>query len=250
MACLSMLMAALWHSVAPADGFFGYRSLDIEGWDVRMERELDRRNFIVAKAVEAEVARQLDAIERQLPPWHLPAMQAVTLWISYSNEPGLAYHDSLEYLIDQGRDSRMLGGIEIEDARDFLAMAEIQSGVLLHEFTHALHHQRHNWRFAAIDEAWLNARRSDLYRNVAHRHAGEPRDAYALTNPREYLAELSQAFFAENAMFPFNRRDLREYDAKGYRAVFAFWCEPPSSDWAGKAVPACDGAFDQPDVSE
>lgn len=249
MACLCLVLGLAWPSMVLADGFFGYRSLDIEGWDVRLERELDRRNFIVAKAVEMEVARQLDAIERQVPPWHLPSMQAVSLWISHSNAPGLSYHDSAHYLSDQGRDPRMLGGIEIGDARDFLAMSETQSWVLLHEFAHALHHKNHAWRFAPIDRAWLNARRGDLYRDVAHRHPGPERDAYALTNPREYLAELSQAFFGDNAMFPFNRRQLYDYDPNGYQAVFAFWCDRPSG-WTGKAVSACDGPIDQPDAPE
>lgn len=227
--------------------FVGYRDLQVAGWDVRIQRRLERRNFIVAERAEAVLRKQLAEIEASVPAWRLAQMRGVTIWLSYDNEPGLAYHHDLEWLRRAGRDLAMVNGIEIEDARDFLTMAAQQPWLLLHELTHALHHQQHDWRIAAVDEAWLAAKRSEaLYRGVAHRFAGPARDAYALTNPREYLAELSEAFFGSNAMYPFDAGELQRYDPAGFAAVHAFWCQPPVSEAPLDAVGPCDVVFNQP----
>ena len=37
--------------------------------------------------------------------------------------------------------------------------------------------------------------------------------AYALTNPQEYFAECTEAYFSRNDFYPYNREELMQHDA-------------------------------------
>ena len=41
---------------------------------------------------------------------------------------------------------------------------------------------------------------------------GSEKRAYALTNPMEYFAEASEAFFGKNDFYPFDRAELAKHD--------------------------------------
>ena len=43
--------------------------------------------------------------------------------------------------------------------------------------------------------------------------------AYALTNDREYFAELSKIYHLSNNHYPFSVADLKDYDPQGYKAI-------------------------------
>ena len=47
--------------------------------------------------------------------------------------------------------------------------------------------------------------------------------AYALTNPAEYFAETSEAFFSTNDFFPFVRKELERIDPHGCAMLARLW---------------------------
>ena len=47
--------------------------------------------------------------------------------------------------------------------------------------------------------------------------------AYAITNHREYFAELSEAYFGRNDYYPFVRAELEAFDLGGYGVVHSAW---------------------------
>ena len=60
------------------------------------------------------------------------------------------------------------------------------------------------------------------YKRVLY-YDGSKRKAYALNNPMEFFAEASEAYFGRNDFQPFNRRQLKAFDAKTYRMIEKVW---------------------------
>ena len=50
--------------------------------------------------------------------------------------------------------------------------------------------------------------------------------AYAMTNPMEYFAEGTEAFFSRNDFFPFNRDELRQHDPGLDALLSRLWGRP------------------------
>ena len=46
-----------------------------------------------------------------------------------------------------------------------------------------------------------------------------------MTNPHEFFAETSEAFFGENDMFPFNRKELEQHDLETVAMLKKVWTE-------------------------
>ncbi len=47
-----------------------------------------------------------------------------------------------------------------------------------------------------------------------------------MSNPMEFFAELSEAYFGTNDYFPFTRDDLKAFDPESYRAISTAWERP------------------------
>lgn len=92
--------------------------------------------------------------------------------------------------------------------------------MLLHELTHGYHFR---------DQARIDALAQQVYEKVKQKYLnvrychGQFLQAYAYTDFKEYLAEITEAFFSSkkfrNDYFPFVRSQLREYDLDGYELV-------------------------------
>ena len=93
---------------------------------------------------------------------------------------------------------------------------------MLHELSHAWHHQVVGYGDAAIAEAYAEAMASGRYADVPYAGGGT-REAYATTDDREYFAELSEAWFWENDFYPFVREEVEAFDPVGAAAVEASW---------------------------
>src|SRR6185295_11791647 len=79
--------------------------------------------------------------------------------------------------------------------------------VVLHELAHAYHDQVFGFGNAEIKAAYKPAKESKGYDKVERWHGnGRPNRferAYAMTDPQEYFAETTEAFFGRNDFFPF-----------------------------------------------
>jgi Mlc titration factor MtfA (ptsG expression regulator) len=64
-----------------------------------------------------------------------------------------------------------------------------------------------------------------LYDSVL-RIGGEDDRAYAATDPTEYFAEASEAFFGTNDFYPFVRAELRRHDPGMYALLEKLWRRP------------------------
>jgi hypothetical protein len=49
-----------------------------------------------------------------------------------------------------------------------------------------------------------------------------------MNNDQEYFAELSEAYFGTNDIYPFVRAEVREHDPEGYRMLRKVWGGKPA----------------------
>ena len=94
--------------------------------------------------------------------------------------------------------------------------------MVLHELSHAWHHQYLGFGHTGIRTAFEDAMAAGLYDSVPYATGGSY-EAYATTDHKEYFAELTEAWFWENDYYPFNRAELLEFDPVGAAVVEAAW---------------------------
>ncbi|MDZ4784300.1 MAG: zinc-dependent peptidase [Planctomycetia bacterium] len=49
---------------------------------------------------------------------------------------------------------------------------------------------------------------------------------YALTDEKEFFAEMTEAYFGSNDFFPFNRAELQEAEPEIYQLLVDMWATP------------------------
>ena len=114
--------------------------------------------------------------------------------------------------------------IEIANARNFLIWTRQQPWMVFHELAHGYHHQfvEEGYENAELAAALISAKEEKLYDDVLHINGRRQRH-YALTNPMEYFAEQSEAYFGTNDFFPFVRSELEHHDPRMFALLKQLW---------------------------
>lgn len=211
----------------PVRGYPGYEVLAIEGWRVLVSGELREKDPELAERTVGAVRKSLESAVRLVPPQRLRFLREVPIWVELEGEvsEGVVYHPSDKWLHDQGGNRDKKKAIEIADAARFLHKLGRQPMLLLHELAHAYHHQELGWEHEPVVAAFRSAKASGRYESVK-RGNGPLVRAYAISNPREYFAELTEAYFGRNDYQPKTREELAEFDRAGFEAVHQAWNRP------------------------
>ena len=177
-----------------------------------------------AKTMWQELNLQLDAIVRVMPAKPLGALRKVRIWVEWANRKGAAeFHPSAVWLSQHSDNPDKAGDIEVSNTHNFVQWSRAdQPWMLLHELAHAYHSRVLGDTDADIRSAYQHAIQRGLYQSVAYVKGGRQK-AYALTNEKEYFAELSEAYFGKNDFYPFTRADLKAYDPVGYQLMKTSW---------------------------
>jgi hypothetical protein len=202
----------------------------IAGWTVHINQSLLTATNAVAteKALE-QLRGQLENITRVVPPAAVAALQKVPLWISpeYPGIPPRAeYHPGAGWLSEHGRDPIMARGVEFTNIRIFDAEVRRMPVLVLHELAHAYHHQVLGNDHAGIKAAYEKAKAGGKYDRVERVDAKGRKSmdrAYAMTNPQEYFAECTEAFFGRNDFFPYTREELKQHDPEMFALLEKLW---------------------------
>lgn len=204
----------------------------IEGWRVLVdERLIDQDRQSLDKALTL-LRVQLQEIIRTVPAPAVARLREVTLWFSpeYPGvRPRAEYHPGAGWLRENGRDPVMVKGVEFTDIRNFEAESIRMPNFTLHELAHAYHDRVLSSGFdnPEIKAAYERAKASGSYENVERWFGnGRPNTherAYAMTNPMEYFAESTEAFFSRNDFFPFNHDELKRHDPDMERLLAKLW---------------------------
>ena len=183
-----------------------------------------------ARALEL-LQTQLEEISRVVPAAAVTELQTVPLWISpeYPDTPPRAeYHPAARWLRKHGRDPAMAKGVEFTNVRIFEAETRRMPNFTLHELAHAYHDRVLAGGFAneEIKAAYEKAKASGRYDRV-ERQDSEGRKrmdrAYAMTNPQEYFAETTEAFFSRNDFFPYTGDELKQHDPEMFALLIKLW---------------------------
>ncbi|NBP24464.1 MAG: hypothetical protein EBU81_07930 [Proteobacteria bacterium] len=208
---------------------------DVEGWNVRIDTRLwNEQRSETDKALEL-LAVQLREIIRVVPAPAVQHLRKITLWFTrtYPGQGGRAeYHPGAGWLRANGRDPAMVHGVEFTDIPDFESETRRMPNFTLHELAHAYHDRvlPDGFSNAEIAAAYNAAKASQRYERVQrHDAAGKTHwdRAYALTNPMEYFAECTEAFFSRNDFYPFNRTELQQHDPDMDALLVRLWGRKP-----------------------
>lgn len=210
-----------------------YVTRNILGWTVNVRRELldtDSAKTETEKAMKL-LQVQLDEIIRVVPAKAVAELKKVPLWISPeypATPPRAEYHPGAGWLRDNHRDPAMVKGVEFTNVRIFEAETRRMPNFALHELAHAFHDRVLSQGFdnPELKAAYEAAKKSGKYDRV-ERQDSEGRKrmdvAYAMTNPQEYFAESTEAYFTRNDFFPFDREELNEHDSMTLKLVEKLW---------------------------
>ncbi len=238
LAAKKQIRAAAEARSATAEGDQGRETREIAGWQVHISRKLltDDEKAATEQALELMKA-QLERITLLIPANALTKLKQVPLYVTppYAGAGARAeYHPDKGWLVANKRDPVMAKAVEFTNTRNFAAECRRMPVFVLHELAHAYHDRVLGNDHPGIKAAYEAAKASGKYDRV-ERQDSEGRKrldrAYALTNPQEYFAETTEAYFAENDFFPFSREQLKTHDPELFALLEKLWFgqEKPAS---------------------
>jgi hypothetical protein len=200
----------------------------IEGWKVHVSRKIEPA--ALTKTLSLLIV-QLQEIVRVVPAKSVTELQKVPLWFNpeYPKvRPRAEYHPGADWLRENGRDPVMEKAVEFTNVRIFEEETRRMPNFALHELAHAYHHRtaRMSYGNLEIKAAYEKAKASGKYDRV-ERKDSEGRShmdrSYAMTNPQEYFAECTEAYFSRNDFFPFTRDELQQFDPEVSTLLEQLW---------------------------
>jgi len=207
----------------------------IAGWTVHVSGKLIAEDAAALERAMGLLRGQLEEIVRVVPPPAVAELRKVPLWISpeYPHvSPRAEFHPDAGWLRDNERDPVMAKGVEFTNVRIFEAETRRMPNFTLHELAHAYHDRVLPLSIGnpEIRSAYEHAKAGGKYDRV-ERWFGNGRPnaferAYAMTNPMEYFAESTEAFFSRNDFFPFTRAELKQHDPEMFALLGKLWGMP------------------------
>jgi hypothetical protein len=217
----------------------GYRTRPIEGWTILVNVGFLEREPELADRTLKLLGFQLYQITRVVPPAALANLRKIRIWVEEkeSDPPCMTYHPDPGWLREHGKDPEKARCVELANVRNFLSWTIEQPWMLLHELSHGYHHQflPRGFDNPTIKSAYDHAMKAGLYNRVL-RYSGQEEKAYAATNPMEYFAEATEAYFGTNDFFPFIRIELRRHDPTAVEMLESLWDVNPAAARTGSGV--------------
>jgi hypothetical protein len=233
-----LVLFAIWLNQRPSNGAlaanedaaYGQRETrTIAGWTVHVNMGLlSDEAAATGRALEL-LQTQLEEILRVVPAAAVADLKKVPLYLSpecAATGPTAEYHPDAGWLRAHGRDPAMEQCVEFTNVRIFEEETKRMPLFVLHELAHAYHHRVLGYDHKDIRTAYKRVKSSGKYDEVERRDAAgriSKDRAYALSNPQEYFAESTEAFFGQNDFFPFNRDELQQHDPETCDLLIKVW---------------------------
>jgi hypothetical protein len=201
----------------------------IEGWTVHIDRRLlNGGGAASGEQAIALLARRLADIKLIVPADKVAELQKVAIWLDLSHgrlKPA-QYHPSAAWLRDNGYSESLARCVHIPVALEFASRPHqrVQPWSVMHELAHAYHDQVLGFDHAEVKAAWQRVKDSGRLEKVLHIDGHETRH-YALTNEKEFFAEMTEAYFGVNDFYPFNRAELKQSEPETYALLKGIWGE-------------------------
>lgn len=200
----------------------------IEGWTVHVDnRLLEDPNKELGERSLRILANRLYDIQMVVPEDKLARLRKVPIWLDLNHgklKPA-QYHPSAGWLKGNGFSEKLAKCVHIPVAAGFASIGHqsVQPWSVLHELAHAYHDQELGFDHPAVKAAWEKYRdKSDYAANTLHINGNKTKH-YALTNPMEFFAEMSESYFGQNDFYPFNRAELKTAEPEIFELLQAIW---------------------------
>ena len=199
-----------------------YAEVEVNGWTLLVNKRLDDRPEVRREALET-MRWQLWMIERLVPAEAAAAMKKTKIWLEYKCVDSAQYHPGRDWLVENNYNPAKTKCVDVGDVtRHTDRLPGRASMVLLHELIHAWHDQVLGFDDERIVAAYEKSRDSGVYERVIRdRHVKVKH--YALTNHKEWFAEISETYLWVNDYYPFNRAELKIADPQAYALMEEIW---------------------------
>ena len=203
----------------------------VEGWPVEVDDRLrtDEHRQLHDRALRL-LGDKLHEIAQLLPADRVERLQKVRILVDldHGKLTSMQYHPGAEWLENNGYDPAIVRCFHIPAVKRFVDLnhQRVQPWCVLHELAHAYHDQVLGFDDAEVRTVFEAARSAGGYEKVLHIQGHETKH-YALTNPMEYFAELSEAYVGTNDFYPFVRGELKRHDPRAYELLEKIWGKLP-----------------------
>lgn len=222
----------------PAETPAGHRTLKLEGWTVQVDERLfdDGQSTLRETAINLLTAKLLE-IRLVVPSGPLERLREVPIWLDLScgDLQQMQYHPSRDWLREHGHPTELARCVHIPQATRFVdrAFIQCQPWCVMHELAHAYHDRQLGFDEQRIAAAHARFGKRDETRSVLH-FSGDRREHYGRTNPMEFFAEATEAYFGTNDFFPFVRGELRQDDPETFALLEEIWADRADEKTVGK----------------
>jgi hypothetical protein len=204
---------------------------EIEGWAVRVDnRLLEGPDAELGAAALKILGARLADIARLVAPDRLAKLRETPIWIdrTHGRLKPAQYHPSAGWLRDNGFSTELAKCIHIPDAAGFASAhhQHRQPWSTLHELAHAYHDRVLGFEEPRIKAAWKQAVESKRYDRILLIDGRETRH-YALTDQKEFFAEMTESYFGMNDFYPFNRAELLRENPEVHALLAEIWGPVP-----------------------
>jgi hypothetical protein len=196
----------------------------IRGWTVHVDRRLlEGEDAAQGRTALDIIDHQLDEVASAVAMDRLRDLQKVVIHVDLDHPlKNLQYHPDAGWLEKNGYDRDLAKKVHCPSVRRLIAIRHQQPWAMLHELAHAYHDQVLGFESPEIKAAWQRYVESGRGRDVLHID-GRTQSHYALTNHKEYFAEMSEAYFGMNDFFPFNRAELARDERDTFEMLEKVW---------------------------
>jgi hypothetical protein len=197
----------------------------MQGWRVYVNKKTKAHPAETDAALKL-LDMKLAEIAKIVPDEKLKVLRRIPFWIEggFKENRAAEYHVSPEWLKENGYNPAKVKSVEISNVKNFVLWTERdQPMMVLHELAHGYHDLVYTYEDKEIKAAYERAKESKSYEEVAFVNREKKYRAYALTNPMEYFAELTEAYFGKNDFYPFVQDELKQHDPAGYALMEKVW---------------------------
>ena len=199
----------------------------IEGWTVRIDdRLLMGESAAVGESAVKLLSARLFLITLVVPAKQLERLREVPIQLDMTHGAlrSMQYHPDTGWLKQHGYSEDLARCVHIPDAQDFLSPFENhrQPWVVLHELAHAYHDRVLGFDEPRIRAAYEKFRDSGKYKSVLT-SPGPMREHYALTNEKEFFAEMTESYFGTNDFYPFVAGELKQAEPELFALMREIW---------------------------
>jgi hypothetical protein len=200
---------------------------EIEGWKVHIDdRLLAKDNDALGKKAIKLLEGQLGNIALIVPADKVERLRKVPIWLDLTHGKLVPaqYHPSAGWLIGHGYTKELEKCVHIPDAKYFALPRHQrdQPWAVMHEMAHAYHDQVLKFENAEIKAAYERFVKSGKYKATL-RIDGKMSEHYALTNEKEFFAEMTESYFGRNDFYPFNSGELQKEEPDLFKLLAKIW---------------------------